>query len=70
MYIYIYMYICVCACVCACVRVFGVNCLIKLGQPRRIFFITFFINFFFYTKRLWKTETKSSQVFNYTQVIN
>ena len=43
---YIYKYICVCACVCACVRVFGVNCFIKLGQPGRIFFITFFISFF------------------------
>ena len=59
-----------CVCVCVCVSVFGVNCSIKLGQESRIFLLIFDHYFFFHKKSIWNTETKSSQIFNYTQVTN
>ena len=33
-------------------------------------YITYYITIFFYTKCIWNTETKSSHIFNYTQVTN
>ena len=33
-------------------------------------YINIYIIIFFYTKIIWNTETKSSQIFNYTQVTN
>ena len=33
-------------------------------------YITYYITIFVYTKCIWNTETKSSHIFNYTQVTN
>ena len=33
-------------------------------------YIYIYYHFFFYTKSIWNNETKSSQIFNYTQVTN
>ena len=35
-----------------------------------IYIYIYILSFFFYTKTIWNTEIKSSQIFNYTQATN